>query len=360
MLQRRRAEGAKLLDLTESNPTRAGIPYVAAEILAALHDPRSLTYEPSAQGLEIARTAAAHAYGYDPGRLVLTSSTSEAYSWLFKLLCDPGDEVLVPRPSYPLFEYLASLESVRVRQYPLRYHEGWWIDFDALESLVSPRTRAIVLVHPNNPSGSYLKRSEFDRLASIRERAGCALISDEVFAEYALCDDVERMDTLGCQEGVPAFALGGLSKSCGLPQMKLGWIAVAGPRSWRMQALERLELIADTFLPVSAPVQYAATRWLELRSGFQQAVLERLRANLAATPEALRVEGGWNAVFRLPRTRSEETWVLGLLEACGVLVQPGYFYDFETEAFAVVSLLTEPVTYREGLARIREYVDVES
>jgi aspartate/methionine/tyrosine aminotransferase len=356
-LERRRAAGAPVLDLTESNPTRAGLPYDAAAVLTPLSGSRSLVYEPSARGLEHTREAIAAAYGYNSGGLVLTASTSEAYSWLFKLLCDPDDEILVPRPSYPLFEYLASLESVRVVRYPLRYHEGWWIDLDALASALTPRSRAIVLVNPNNPTGSYLKHAEFEKLAALCERSGCALISDEVFTEYALTEDAQRVSTLARQDRVLAFSLGGLSKACGLPQMKLAWIAASGPAPIRNGALQRLELIADTFLPAAAPVQHSAGAWLANRALFQEALMRRLRGNLQGVPNPLQVEGGWYAVMRLPRTKSEESWALGLLDECGVLVQPGYFFDFESEAFAVVSLLTEPAVFREGIARLRHYID---
>jgi aspartate/methionine/tyrosine aminotransferase len=356
-LERTRSQGAEILDLTESNPTRAGLLWDSQEIFPALSDPRSLLYEPAPCGLDRARGAVAQAYGYDPSAVVLTSSTSEAYSWLFKLLCDPGDEALVPMPSYPLFDYLASLESVKARRYPLRYHEGWWLDLDALEAAITPRTRGVVLVNPNNPTGSYLKRSEFERLAALCERHGCALISDEVFAEYSLVEDPARMSSLAHQDRLLAFSMGGLSKGCGLPQMKLAWIAVSGPREQREAALHRLELIADTFLPVSAPVQHAAPRWLERRATFQQSLLTRLRANLSRTDFSLSVEGGWYAVLRLPRTRSEEEWTLALLQDRDVLVQPGYFFDFETEAFAVVSLLTAPDVFGEGMRRLRDYID---
>jgi aspartate/methionine/tyrosine aminotransferase len=244
-----------------------------------------------------------------------------------------------------------------VVRYPLRYHEGWWIDLDALASAVTPRTRAIVLVNPNNPTGSYLKRTEFARLAGICEQSRCALISDEVFSEYPLSDDPDRVPSLAHQDRVPAFSLGGLSKACGLPQMKLAWICAAGPGSVRGQSLHRLELIADTFLPASAPIQHAASAWLAGRKQFQDSLIWRLRANLAAVPEALRVEGGWYAILRLPRTRPDESWVLELLDNCGVLVQPGYFFDFETEGYAVVSLLTEPADFLEGISRLRDYID---
>jgi alanine-synthesizing transaminase len=344
-IEQRRALGLEILDLTESNPTRAGIPYDDAAILAALGDPRSLRYEPSPEGLDEARAAVANYAGVDPTRVLLTASSSEAYSLLFKLLCNPGDEVLVPRPSYPLFEFLAALDSVHVVQYPLHYHEGWWLDVDALRASITPRTRAIVTVHPNNPTGSYTKPNELDALTSL----GLPIISDEVFLDYALTG---HQESLASETRVPVFALGGFSKALGLPQMKLGWILHNGSS----EICHRLSLIADTYLSVSAPIQHAAARWLHLRPAFRQAMMKRLRGNLELVPEALRVEGGWYAILRLPATRSEEEWALALLNR-GILVQPGYFYDFETEPYAIVSLLTSADVFKEGVRRIREITE---
>ncbi len=338
-------KGGARFDLTESNPTRAGIPYDRAAILGALADPRSLVYEPTSAGLASAREAVAHHYSVPPEHVLLTASSSEAYSFLFKLLCDPGDEILVPRPSYPLFEFLASLESVVVKQYPLRYQEGWWIDAAALHGLITPRTRAIVVVNPNNPTGSYVKRGE---RAAI-EAFGIPVISDEVFAEYYFNPDDERATAFA------TFTLGGFSKLLGLPQMKLGWIVTGDA-----EARQRLELIADTFLSVGAPVQHAAAKWLALRGPFHAAMMARLEGNLTwlrAQCEPLRVEGGWYATLRLPRTRSEEEWAIAFLEEDDVLIQPGYFYDFETEAYAVISLLTRPEVFCEGVSRILRRID---
>jgi alanine-synthesizing transaminase len=345
-VEQRRAAGLEILDLTESNPTRAGIPYDEHAILGALNDPRVLRYEPAAEGLDEAREAVARYAGVDAGRVLLTASSSEAYSLLFKLLCDAGDEVLVPRPSYPLFEFLAALDSVKVVQYPLHYHEGWWLDVESLRAAITPRTRAIVTVHPNNPTGSFTKPHEMDALA----RLGLPIISDEVFLDYGLT----RSDaSLANDSRVPVFALGGFSKALGLPQMKLGWIIHNGS----LEVRSGLSLIADTYLSVSAPVQHAASTWLALRPAFQAAMMERLRGNLAQLPEALDVEGGWYAILRLPATRGEEKWALDLLEA-GVLVQPGYFYDFENEPYAVVSLLTPADMFQEGVRRIRALTQV--
>lgn len=345
------------LDLTQSNPTRAGIEY-PADILSGFGDAGMLQYEPRAFGLPSAREQVAALHGVDAGRVVLTASSSEAYAWLFKLLADPGDEVLAPRPSYPLFEYLAALESVRVVHYPLHYDHGWFIDCATLEERITARTRAVIVVNPNNPTGSYLKRDEVDRLAEICRRHGLALISDEVFSDYAITEDARRVSSLVGESRVPTFCLNGLSKKAGLPQMKLGWMVVGGPGT--AEALGRLELIADTYLSVGAPVQFALPGLLGARVTVQSQIRERLVRNLAALRVALdsapaislwAPEGGWYATLQVPRVRSEEQWVLELLEKHGVLVQPGYFYDFEREAFLVVSLLTEPGVFDEGVAR---------
>lgn len=353
-LAERQRAALEVLDLTVSNPTRAGIGYGESAILEALADPASIAYEPSPRGLDRARSAIAESLGLGSiENLFLTASTSEAYSWLFKLLCDPGDEVLVPRPSYPLFEYLANLESVHVRQYSLRYDEGWWLPPGELERHLTARTRAVVVVNPNNPTGSYLKRAEAARLIDLCASRNIAIISDEVFADYRFSTSPDLVTALATRDAL-TFSLGGFSKSLGLPQMKLGWIAVSGPGGASEQACHRLELIADTYLSVSAPVQHAAERWLALRGPFQARMMERLRTNLAALENMARplhVEGGWYAILPLPRTRSEEDWVLEFLNR-GVLTQPGYFYDFETEGRVVLSLLTEPDVFREGVSRL--------
>jgi hypothetical protein len=359
LLEEKRRGLVPVLDLTESNPTRAGLVYRDAEILRALADPAALRYDPSPLGMPAARAAVSQYYaewGLDvaPDRVLLTASTSEAYAYLFKLLCDPGDEVLVPRPSYPLFEYLAGLESVCVRQYPLRYDGVWHVDFDALERAMTPRTRAIVVVNPNNPTGSFLKREEAARLEGIAARHELAILSDEVFADYGFGHDPERMRSLAGNLGALTFSMSGLSKIAGLPQMKLGWIVAGGPD--HEPAMERLEWIADSYLSVSTPIQLALPQLLKLRAPIR----ERTASNLAAlrhraagsTVNVLNVEGGWYAVLQVPRTRSEEEWVLALLRDRDVLVQPGFFYDFETEAFLLVSLLTPPDVFAAGIERV--------
>ncbi len=339
-----------VLDLTVSNPTQAGFEYPSEEILAALADPRSLRYDPEPRGLLSAREAVSSYYGNVPAsRVLLTASTSEAYSFLFKLLCDPGDEILAPRPSYPLFEYLAGLESVRVVQYPLRYDGVWHIDFDALRRAITPRSRAIVVVNPNNPTGSFLKREEWSRL----QEFGLPIFSDEVFSDYAFMPDESRVQTLTGTSEVLTFAMSGLSKIAGLPQMKLGWIVAGGPG--HEQALDRLELIADTYLSVATPVQIALPRLLPASIPVRTQILDRARANLALLRQStvpLHVEGGWYAILQMPRDRSEEDWALALLDHQDVLVQPGYYFDFESEPFLVLSLLTSPEIFAEGIKRL--------
>jgi aspartate/methionine/tyrosine aminotransferase len=361
LLAEKRRSGAAILDLTESNPTRAGLDYRGGELLAALADSRALQYDPDPRGLLAAREAVSEYYaqrGVDvpASRILLTASTSEAYSYLFKLLADPGDEILVPRPSYPLFDYLAAMESVRVIQYPLRYDGVWHIDFDALESAITARTRAIVVVNPNNPTGSYLKRNEWERLQTI----GLPILSDEVFSDFGFAASADRVATLAGQSDALTFAMSGLSKIAGLPQMKLGWIVAGGPD--HAAALEGLEWIADTFLSVATPVQWALRRILAASVAVQEQIRQRTRANLSHLREGasaagspcrcLHAEGGWYAILEVPRIRSEEEWALRLLAASDVLVQPGFFYDFETEAFLVLSLLTPATIFTEGLSRI--------
>ena len=360
-LRELRAAGRPILDLTESNPTRAGIEYPAEEIAGLLADPRALTYEPEPAGLPPAREAVAAYYAergeqVDASRILLTASTSEGYAYLFKLLANPGDEVLAPRPSYPLFEFLASLEAVRVVQYPLLYDGAWAIDCEALEHAITPCTRAIVVVNPNNPTGSFLKAGELEQLLRLCRRCDLAIISDEVFSDYTFGDDPRRVRMLANTEGVVTFSLSGLSKIAGLPQIKLGWMIVNGPR----EVFERMEFIADTYLSVSTPVQWAAAGLLALRPAIHSQIQRRVRANFDRLRAAfgaqsairvLNVEGGWYATLQVPRTRNEEDWTLALLDD-GVLAQPGFFYDFEAEAFLVVSLLTPEAIFADGIGRI--------
>lgn len=360
---RARAEGRSVIDLTESNPTRVGLRYPEAAILAALADPAALTYEPAPRGLEAARRAVAAYYArlgarVDPERVLLTASTSEGYALLFKLLCDPGDVVLAPQPSYPLFELLAGLEGVTVRPYPLRYHAGWHLDAGEVRPLVDERVRAILTVSPHNPTGHVLAGDERDALVGLCAERGLALVCDEVFADYA----TEGAPTCVEERRALTFCLSGLSKPCGLPQVKLGWIHTSGPEALVAEAEARLELIADSYLSVSAPAQHAAPRLLALADDVGAQLAARVRENRAHLAERVRGTaltllpsgGGWSAVVRLPRTRSEEAWVLGLLDA-GVLVHPGFFYDFPDEAYVVVSLIVPPAQLARGLDRVMDY-----
>jgi alanine-synthesizing transaminase len=356
---------APLADLTESNPTVVGLHYPADAIRAALAAPAALVYEPTPQGLPAARAAVAayyarHAVTVDAAHVTLTASTSEAYSWIFKLLCDPGDDVLVPQPSYPLFDQLAALESVRPVPYPLRYHGGWFVDIEEVRRALTPRTRAILVVNPNNPTGSFLKRDEARALAALAAERALALVSDEVFADYAFAAaaDADRVVTLAGERACLTFCLSGLSKLVGLPQLKLGWIVAGGPDAARAQALERLEHIADTYLSVAAPVQHAAPSLLALVDDVGAQIAARVRENRASLAAALAgtaaqlldAEGGWSAIVRLPSTLSEEEWTLALLDD-GVLVHPGFFFDLPPTAI-VLSLLIAPATLAAALPAI--------
>lgn len=359
-----RSANVPLLDLTETNPTRVGLP-ISADALVPLADARAQVYQPSPRGLDVARAAVAADYarrGLDvpSDRVVLVASTSEAYAILFKLLCDPGDEVLVPQPSYPLFELLTRLDGVVARPYRLDYHGRWSIDRDSLERALSPRTRAVLVVSPNNPTGSWLHRADRDWLVDRAAARGFACIADEVFADFPLMARPDHCSMVGVS-GALTFALGGLSKSVGLPQVKLGWIAVSGPESEVQAALDRLDLINDTYLSASTPVQVAAASLLAQGAATRRAIAARVAGNLdvlRATAHAhpsltLREpEGGWSAVIEVPAIAPEETLVLDLVQRLHVVVHPGYFFDFEREAFLVVSLLPEPEVFAQALDRL--------
>jgi alanine-synthesizing transaminase len=345
-----------LIDLTVSNPTVCGFHYDAEAILAPLSDPRALVYDPDPRGMRSAREAVAryyldHGAEVDPDSIVLTTSTSEGYGYLFRLLCDAGDEVLVAQPSYPLFDFLADLEDVRLKPYPLFYDYGWWIDFAELESRIGPRTRAIVLVHPNNPTGHGTKGEERRRLEEICERNGLALIVDEVFLDYLLNGKPLESFAQG-PHLVPTFVLSGLSKIAGLPQMKVGWIAAFGPEAPLRSALGRLEVIADTFLSMNAPAQFALTTWLANRGKIQQQILERVNLNNRKIKgyglESLKLEAGWSAVIRLPRVGVGPDH---LLEE-GVVVHPGNFYGMPDTERIVVSLLVPEAEFSTGICTV--------
>jgi alanine-synthesizing transaminase len=360
------AAGREVLDLTLSNPTRAGLRYGAEAILHSLSDRQALDYDPQPKGLASAREAVATYYHeqhgeseIDPESLILTTSTSEGYSYIFRLLCNPDDEVLVPKPSYPLFEFLADLQDVNLAPYPLLYDHGWQIDFPSLSRAVNPRTRAVAVVHPNNPTGSYVTTDERSQLNSFCREHGLALIVDEVFLDYP--HDGARRPSFVRNPDVLTFTLSGISKISGLPQMKLAWVAVSGPEPTVAAAMERLEVIADTYLSMNAPIQLAAAMLLGERKNIQPLVLDRVRTNLVEldrqvaeqkASQRLQVEGGWYAVLRVPVTRTDEDLAIDLLRRASVLVHPGHFYDFPSDGYLILSLLTSPGEFREGAGRI--------
>jgi aspartate/methionine/tyrosine aminotransferase len=356
------------MDLTETNPTRVGLHY-PSDLLKSLTDPAAMRYRPEPLGVIEAREAVAAEYAANgqhisPSRVVLTASTSEAYALLFKLLADPGDQVLVPQPSYPLFESLTSLESVAAAPYHLDYHGVWSIDQESLLRAANSRTRAVLVVSPNNPTGSMLRAADRDWLAELCADREWAIIADEVFADYPLRPGRDAVSCAGETRAL-TFVLGGLSKSAGLPQLKLGWIAVSGPDTVVPQALERLEVICDTYLSVSTPVQLAAPVLLAAGRSVRDSIRARVTANFAALERQLdgsscvsllAPEGGWSAVLRVPAVESEEALVLRLLHDQQVLVHPGFFFDFATEAYLVVSLLPEPDVFDNAMRRVIEAI----
>ena len=356
-----RESGRPLIDLTVSNPTVCGFEYDEEAILAPLLNPRSLTYDPDPRGMLSAREAVAkyyadHGASVDPDTIVLTTSTSEGYGYLFRLLCDAGDEILVAQPSYPLFDFLADLEDVRLKPYPLFYDFGWWTDFAELERRIGPRTRAIVVVHPNNPTGHGTKRAERERLEEICLRHGLALIVDEVFLDYSLHRlDVEELVSFATRvHPVLTFCLSGLSKIAGLPQMKVGWIACFGTEQERTTAVARLEVIADTFLSMNAPAQLALPTWLSNRIQIQEQILERVAANISTVNnyglDMLHLEGGWCGIIKLRLGVDAES----LLDSVGVIVHPGSFYGMSENARVVVSLIGPSGNFSMGAKRILE------
>jgi aspartate/methionine/tyrosine aminotransferase len=367
-LSEARERGARLLDLTVSNPTECNFDFDASAILASLAHPDSLGYDPQPQGLLSARQAIADYYNrtnfakrsaISAEQIFLTTSTSEAYSYLFRLLCDAGDEVLVPRPSYPLFEFLAQIQDVRLRTYEVFYDHGWHIDVEGTVGAMAKTTRAILVVNPNNPTGSFLHRNELDRLTSICRERELALISDEVFLDYAVENASEV--SVAFSDQCLTFSLSGLSKISCLPQMKLAWFVVNGPAGLREDAHNRLEVIADTFLSVNAPIQHALPELLAQRTVIQPQLLSRVQQNLnfldeqlrnSPMIERLRIEGGWYAVLRVPVTQSDEDLAIELIEKAAVIVHPGHFYDFPRDGFLVISLITPPEDFQQGLAAL--------
>ncbi len=359
-------EGRQLIDLTESNPTRCGFNYPKEEISAALNLGAEISYQPDPRGLPPAREAVANylagaGVSTSPTQVLLCSGTSEAYSYLFKLLCDPGDGVLVPRPGYPLLDFLLDLDCLDARPYPLAFDGSWHLDLDALGSAANPRTRCVVAINPGNPTGAFLKRDQWVALSGLCASRGWALIADEVFSDYGQGDDSQRLRTvLGQGSQALAFSLSGLSKIAGLPQLKLAWLVADGPAAQRDEALARLDLIADSYLSVATPVQRGLGRLLATAAPFQEQVCQRIRQNRAeldsripakASWSALPAEGGWYAVLRIPRHPPEDTVCQRLLDA-GVIAHPGYFFDFPIQGHLVLSLIVERRDFSEGLSRL--------
>lgn len=363
-LAKLRASGKPILDLTRSNPTECGFSWDEKGIQLALSQPKVLLYQPDPRGVTGARDAVSGYYDdlrapVSPGDLVLTTGTSEGYSFVFRLLCNPGDEVLIPSPGYPLFDFLADLCDVKLVRYPLFYDHGWKIDFSTLTAVLSERTRAAIVVHPNNPTGHYISAPEQAELRRFCSERGIALIADEVFLDFSL--RATREKSFACSNEVPTFTLSGISKICGMPQMKLAWIAVSGPAKRKTEALARLEVISDAYLSVGTPVQLAAPALLAMRSAFQAQVKARLQANLReldaqlsrqAACNRLSCEGGWSVVLRVPAEQSDEELAITLLTNQNVHVHPGHFYDFEQPGHAVASLIVPEQEFAEGIRRV--------
>ncbi|MGA8220701.1 MAG: pyridoxal phosphate-dependent aminotransferase [Candidatus Acidiferrales bacterium] len=359
-----RVTGKPLLDLTASNPTTVGFKYDPRAFARALSIAATRPYEPDAKGLLLARRAVAAYYAARKMKIpvddiILTTSTSEAYSFVFRTLCNPGDEILVPEPSYPLFDFLADVQDVRLVRYPLLYDHGWQIDFHALELAITPRARGVIVVHPNNPTGHFCKPKESAKLNEICSARGMALIADEVFLDFALRG--RKRPSFAANSAALTFTMSGLSKICGLPQTKASWLITSGPQELKAQALARLEIIADTFLSMNAPVQWAIPTFLKKRRGFQKQLMSRVRKNLAELDEQLaaqkactrlEVEGGWYVTLRVPATRSDEDLAIELLTKKGVSVHPGHFYDFPNDGYLVVSLITPERIFAKGTKRL--------
>lgn len=368
-----KSSGARVLDLTISNPTRAGLYYETPGILQSLAAPQAMDYDPHPKGLPSARAAVAEYYktvhgigDFDSERVILTTGTSEGYSFVFRLLCNPGDELLVPKPSYPLFEFLADLQDVKLVPYPLIYDHGWQMDFPSLEKAVTKRTRGVVVVHPNNPTGSYLHSHEQESLNRFCREHELALTADEVFLDYA--HDRCARQSFAANGDVLTFTLSGVSKISALPQMKVAWIATSGPAPEVEAAQARLEVIADTYLSMNAPIQWAVPALLEQRASIQQQLLDRVLGNLAELDrqlapqkpcQRLSVEGGWYAVLRVPVTQTDECLAVDLLRRKSVLVHPGHFYDFPSDGYLVLSLITPGNEFAEGIGRLLELMIVD-
>jgi alanine-synthesizing transaminase len=368
-LRRRQQNGEPILDLTASNPTTCGFQYDQAAILAALQSAAALQYNPDPKGIASARAAVVAYYSelnpavrVDLENLILTTGTSEAYSFLFRLLCEPGDEIVVAHPSYPLFEFLATLQDVNLRPFRLLYDHSWQIDFHALEQAITSRTRAILLVHPNNPTGHFIGSAEAEQLQAICAERTIALVIDEVFLDYRIrsaTTAAESYGTFASRNRALAFVLSGLSKIAALPQMKIGWIAASGPDALVRPALARLEIISDTYLSLSAPLQHALPALLAQRRKAQLQLMSRVESNLVHLDESLvrqelvsrlEIQGGWYVVLRVPAVQSDEDLAIRLLEQRGVLIQPGHFYEFLEDGYLIVSLLTPSADFEKGIA----------
>jgi aspartate/methionine/tyrosine aminotransferase len=372
-LQELQRSGTEVLDLTASNPTTCGFAYPEPEILSALANPRALVYQPESKGLREARKSVADYYAgrsgffdsvqtINPENILLTSGTSEAYTHIFRLLCEAGDEILVPAPSYPLFEFLADLADIRLVSYPLLYDHGWQIDFHSLRAALTPRSRAVLVVHPNNPTGSFVKPQEAAELAEICSAREMAIVADEVFLDYSA--DAGTPHTFALQDAALTFTLSGLSKISLLPQMKLAWCVVSGPQSTVQTAVDRFEIIADTYLSPSTPIQLALPTFLSLRHTMQEQLQRRISVNLSALDGVLREskslvrldrEGGWYAILRVPVTATDDDLSVALLERCCVLVHPGHFFIFLREGFLVLSLITPEQQFLEGIRRLQNF-----
>jgi aspartate/methionine/tyrosine aminotransferase len=363
-VRQRRSEPFEVFDLTVSNPTTCGFVYRSQQTLAPLLAPAALLYDPDPRGLHTARQAVAeyyreHSAAVDPDALVLTTSTSEAYSFLFRLLCDSGDTVLVAQPGYPLFDFLATLDDVHIRNYPLFYDFGWWIDFAELERRITPQTRAVLLVHPNNPTGHITRATERRRLEDLCRFHGLALIVDEVFLDYGL--GAQRITSFAVgPHPCLTFVVSGLSKIAALPQMKIGWLAAFGPDDLRSDALRRLEVIADTFLSLNAPAQLALPVWLKDRHAVASQIRARVLQNLTILEELgvehLPVEAGWAGILRLSiNSESSEELALRLVRELGVMTHPASFYGMHGNQRVVVSLIVQPEMLRAALGKLKHW-----
>ena len=371
LLELRRKNNKPIYDLTVSNPTESGIQYPEHEFLSALAQHQSLTYQPNPRGLYSARDSIAQNYRVknitvDPSDIFLTASTSEAYSLIIKVLCNGGEHILVPQPSYPLFEYLAQINDAGLQHYHLFYDHGWNIDIDSIREAITPSTRAITIVNPHNPTGMFIKKAEYQQIQELARQHQLSLIVDEVFIDYAFKDDENRYGSTPRETDILTFTLNGISKTIGLPQMKLGWIIVSGEQTIVTGAIKRLEILCDTFLSVNTPVQIALPKFFEFGKSVQRQIFERITSNYGFAKEVVQnspctllpAEGGWYATILVPKTMSDEEWAIELLNTCGVYLFPGYFFDFEVDGRLVVSLLTQPEIFAPAVNELVRHVSM--